>query len=118
MLGAPGWPTIVWQQHSLDSHRLSTARTAQHPRAVLTNGWRWQRLNSDQLEQLQLAAQAREAAAIAKPEQAVVAHFDEAFGQDMLQEPTQELLDRKGAVCRLTTLANAVAEGDLLSSHA
>jgi hypothetical protein len=32
-----------------------------------------------------------------RAEKAIVAHFDEAFGQDVLQETTDELLSGKGA---------------------
>jgi hypothetical protein len=65
------------------------------------------------LEQEQLAAQAGKAATHPKAEQAVVTHLDEALGQDMLQEPSHELLNRKSAVCRLAALATGVAERDL-----
>ena len=75
-----GWPTIVPQQHPLQAHRLSTARTDHHLWAVVTGGWRWHHLIDAMLEELQLAAQAGEAAAHPQAEQAVVAHFHEAFG--------------------------------------
>ena len=74
-----GWSAIVWQQHPLHAHRFSTDWTAHHSSTALTSGWRWHHLNSEQLEQLQLAAHSREAAAHSKQEQAVVAYFDEAL---------------------------------------
>jgi len=85
---------MVRQQHLLHAHRLSTARTVQHPRATLTGSRCWGYLSGELLEQLQLTAQAGEAAAIAHSEQAVVAYLHEGLRQDMLQEPTQELLNR------------------------
>jgi len=58
LLVAPaGWPTRVRQHHPFHSHRLSTARTDHHPRAVVTAGWRWRHLIGDVLHQPQLAAQ-------------------------------------------------------------
>ncbi len=46
-----------------------------------------------------------------RAEKAIVAHFDEAFGQDVLQEATDELLSGKGAGFELTGVGGAVAEG-------
>jgi hypothetical protein len=50
LVDALGWSAIVWQQHPLYLHRLSTAWTQQHPPAVVTSGWRWRHLSGAVLE--------------------------------------------------------------------
>jgi hypothetical protein len=71
-------------------------------------------LSGNLQQQLQLTAQAGKATAIAHSEQAVVAYLDEAFGQDMLQEPTQELPNRQGTVGGPATLAHRIPKRHLL----
>jgi hypothetical protein len=48
-----------------------------------------------------------------RAKKAIVAHFDEAFGQDVLQEAADELLSGKGAGLKFAGVGGAVAEGHL-----
>ena len=49
---------------------------------------------------------------MARAEKAVVADFDQSFGQDVLQEAAHELLSGKGAGPRLASVVGFVAKGD------
>lgn len=49
----------------------------------------------------------------ARAEKAVVADFDQAFGQDVLEETVDELFGREGASLELAGIGKAVAESDL-----
>jgi len=46
--------------------------------------------------------------------QTVIAHLDEAFGEDVLQKAVDELLSRQGAELGFPGARSAVAEGDLI----
>jgi hypothetical protein len=47
-------------------------------------------------------------------EEAIISDFDKAMGEDMLEEPAEELQSRQGAVARLTGLGILVFKGDLI----
>lgn len=118
IVGAAGWSTIVRAQDALNAHGLSTPQADLHLCATLTCACCARRQAATVRHQLQLAAQTCQATAHTNAEQAVIAHLDEALGQAMLEETTQELLNRKGAGGRLAALANRVAERDLVMLHA
>ena len=52
--------------------------------------------------------------AVAGTEESIIAHFDETFGQDVLQKTTDELLGGHSAIPGLACVRGCVAKGDLL----
>ena len=54
---------------------------------------------------------------LSNTQEAIVAHLDKAFGQDMLQEAMDELLGGQGTGARLARIRSAVAERDLIVLH-
>ena len=52
-----------------------------------------------------------------KPQEAVIPHLDEAFGQHMLEKATQESFPREGPCLVLSAFRGTILEGDLGSSQ-
>ena len=63
--------------------------------------------------QHKLRAEGSQASAVARCKETIVAHLDEAFGQDMLQKPADEFFSRESAKPEMASVGGPVLKGDL-----
>jgi hypothetical protein len=90
---SPHHPTARGTAHDVIGHRIICHVVGGLGIYVCTFGDRWRGGGRT----AQLLAQGGQPLPKTRAEEAVVAHFDEAFGQDVLQEAADELLGGKGA---------------------